>query len=123
MTEVVGRSTEGATSSNVGGGAVRYLAPEFIEDSNAFATTGSDTFSFGMLMLECTTEEAPFSDITSDAAVFDVRIAGVRYPPRPDGPDPESRVPDVLWELMSCCWLAKCKSRPTMEQVHELLSQ
>ena len=122
MTGVVGRSTEGATPSNPLGGAVRYLGLEFIEDSNVLATTGSDTFSFGMLMLECITEKAPFSDLSSNIVVFATRIAGVQYPPRPDGPDPESHVPDVLWELMSRCWFAKCEGRPTMEQVQKLLS-
>ena len=116
-------NAEGAASSNEPGDAVRYLAPELIKGTNALVMTGSDTFSFGMLMLECITEKAPFSDLTEDSAVFGARIAGVLHPPRPDGLDPKSCVPDLLWELMLRCWFTDCKGRPTMEQVHKFLSQ
>ena len=119
MTGIVDENTEGATPGNTPRGAVRYLAPELIEDSNTPVTTGSDTFSFGMLMLECVTEETPLFDLPS----FDTRITKIQYPPRPDGPDPKSCVSDLLWELMLSCWSAKCNGRPTMEQVHYFLSK
>ena len=48
---------EGTILRTAFGGAVRYLAPELIKDSNVLATADSDTFSFGMLMLECTHRE------------------------------------------------------------------
>lgn len=119
MTKIVDDSTEGTTPSYAPGGAVRYLAPELIKDSNALATTGSDTFSFGILMLECIVEKTPLFNLSS----FYARITGVRYPTRPDGPDPKSCVSDLLWEFMLRCWSAECDDRPTMEQVHNFLSQ
>ena len=71
-----------------------------------------------MLVLECVTEEVPFSDLSRDAAVIHARISKRRCPPRPDGPDPKNRVSDDLWDLMMRCWAVKHEGRPTMEQVH-----
>jgi len=123
MTGIVEHSTENTILSNVPEGAVRYIAPEFIEDGNAPVTTGSDTFSFGMLMLGCITEKLPFYNLTTDAAVFDARIAGAWHPPRPDGPDPKSCVPDRLWRIMLRCWSIKWDDRLTMGQVHDFISE
>jgi hypothetical protein len=110
--------TETTFSKTVSGDVVRYSAPELIENNNVTATTGSDTYSFAMLVLECVTEEVPFSDLSRDAAVIHARISKRRCPPRPDGPDPKNRVSDDLWDLMMRCWAVKHEGRPTMEQVH-----
>ena len=106
---------------------MRYLAPELIKDANALETTVSDTFSFGMLMLECITEKVPFFNLSDNAAVIHARTIGERtvgewYPPRPDEPGPTGRVSDLLWEFMLCCWSIQCEQRPTMEEVHSFLS-
>lgn len=113
---------EGATPGSVSGCAVRYLAPELIKDTNAPETAVSDTFSFGMLMLECITERMPFFNLISDPAVFHARIVQGRHPPRPDGQDQEGLVSDSLWDLMLCCWSIECERRPTMERVRRFLS-
>ena len=115
-------STKDATPRNASKGAVRYLAPELIKDSNAPQTEDSDTFSFGMLMLECITKKRPFFDLSSDAAVIDARVVEGQYPPRSGGLGPEGRFPDRLWELTLCCWSIECERRPTMEWVHSFLS-
>jgi len=119
MTGIVEERTGDTTPGNAPGSSIRYLAPELIEDTNAPATRGSDTFSFGMLMLECITEETPLFDLSG----FDARIAEVRYPPRPDGPDPKTCIPDPLWELISSCLSTKRDDRPTMEQVRDFFSE
>ena len=102
------------------GGYVRYIAPEHIEDFNAPATTHSDTYSFAMLILECITEEVPFSNLARDAAVLHARTSKGQCPPRPDEDyyRGDRRFPDGLWELVVRCWAAKSDQRPTMEQVH-----
>ena len=97
---------------------VRYAAPEVIESSNVFATRESDTYSFAMLILECITEEVPFSNIGRDAAVIHARISQKKCPPRPDGQDERNRVSDQLWDLMKRCWSFKPEERPTMGSVH-----
>ena len=112
---------ENATSKTVSSGdAVRYSAPELIENNNVPATTHSDTYSFAMLILECITEEVPFSHLTRDAAVIHARLTKKQCPPRPDGQGQKNSVSDGLWDIMMRCW-AGPDARPTMDQVHSFL--
>ena len=97
---------------------VRYSALELIENYNISATTQSDTYSFAMLILECITEEVPFSHLSHDAAVIQARIGRKQCPPRPRGQDPKNCVSDDLWDLMMRCWSDQPDYRPTMEHVH-----
>ena len=96
------------------GDVVRYSAPELFH-GDTVPTEASDTYSFAMLILECITEELPFSHLRRDAAVLYARISKKQNPPRPDGPN---RISDDLWDLMTRCWAAEPDERPTMEQVH-----
>ena len=100
------------------GDAIRYLAPELIENSNLHATTNSDVYSFAMLILECVTEKIPFYEHSRDAAVIHARFIKRKIPPRPDGPSPRDRVSDGLWGLMKQCWNVGPSDRPTMEQIY-----
>ena len=95
--------------------AVRYSAPELLEYNNVTPTTYADTYSFAMLILECTTEEVPFPNLSSEAAVIHARITKKQSPNRPDG---KNSVSDGLWDFMVQCWAEKPDHRPTMEQVH-----
>jgi hypothetical protein len=97
---------------------VRYAAPELIENNDFCATTRSDTYSFAMLILECFTEEVPFSNITHDAAVIHARVSKKQCPPRPNGREEKHRISEGLWDLMKLCWSVQPDHRPTMEQVH-----
>jgi len=123
--------TESTISKTVSsGGIVRYLAIELIEDPSGRATMNSDTYSFAMLILECITEEAPFSSLSRDQAVVHARVAKRQSPPRPgtrleDSKDPENLkncVSDELWDLMTRCWSEKPEDRPTMEYVHRFFA-
>ena len=100
------------------GGDVRYVATEYIGNTIAPATTDSDTFSFSMLMLECITEEVPFSSTARDAAVLHARSIKGQCPPRPGKHDGKDRISDDLWKLMAGCWAVEPDQMPTMEQVH-----
>ena len=114
--------TESTISKTVSsGGIVRYLAIELIEDPSGRATMNSDTYSFAMLILECITEEVPFSGLSRDQAVVHARVAKRQSPPRPgtrNTKDSESCISDGLWDLMMRCWSEKPEDRPTMEYVH-----
>ena len=105
------------TKTTSSGDAVRYSAPELIENSNGSPTTHSDTYSFAMLILECITEEVPFSNIARDATVLHARTVKGQHPSRPDGQD-RNHVSDGLWKLMVDCWAVRPDKRPTMERVH-----
>lgn len=97
---------------------VRYSAPELLENNNVHPTVYSDTYSFAMLILECITEETPFANLSSDAAVIHARISKRQYPTRPDGQSGKGTVSDDLWDQMMRCWHTKPNERPTMENVH-----
>jgi len=98
---------------------------ELLECSVVSPTANSDTYSFAMLILECITEEPPFSGITRDAAVVHVRVIKRQSPPRPgiqNSKDSKNCISDNLWNLMMRCWSEKPDSRPTMEQVHSFFA-
>lgn len=94
---------------------VRYAAPELLENNNNLPTMQSDVYSFAMLILECITEEPPFSNIAHDAGVIHARLTKRQYPSRPEG---EASVPSELWDYMEGCWSDQPENRPTMDQVH-----
>ena len=100
------------------GDTVRYAAPELIEINGASATTHSDTYSFAMLVLECITEEAPFSYLEKDAAVVHARITKRQSPARPHEQDQKKNISDKLWKYMTECWDPTPERRPSMEEVN-----
>ena len=101
------------------GDIARYAAPELIEANNFSPTKESDTYSFAMLILECITEDVPFSNITNDTAVTHARINERQRPPRPEGLEGRNLVSDGLWDLMNDCWSLEPDQRPTMEHVQQ----
>ena len=107
-----------ASEARISGGCIRYIAPELIEDNDASATECSDTYSFAMLILECITEGAPFSNLASDVKVLYAKTLKGQCPSRPDGQDGKNYIPDDLWVFMMRCWAVEPGQRPTMEQVH-----
>ena len=106
------------------GDSVRRSAIELLEGSGVLPTMNSDTYSFAMLILECITEKAPYSDINRDATVIHVRLVKRHLPPRPGiqcPKDSRNYLSDSLWDLMVRCWSEGPSGRPTMEQVHSFL--
>ena len=99
------------------GGYVRWMDSRHIGNNDGPITADSDTYSFAMLILECITEDVPFSNLTHDAAVLHARVVKGQRPLRPDRQDPKNCIPDDLWELMMRCWADKPDPRPTMKQV------
>lgn len=122
LAKITSEINGGAIVATVSSGhIVRYAAPELIETNDAPATTHSDTYSFALLVLECITEEKPFSHISRDAAVLHARIQKRQLPPRPDGQDEKKRISDDLWKLMTECWDPSPEGRPSMGTVQNFL--
>lgn len=122
MARIMEEVTEStATKTGASGDAVRYSAIELIEGNNVSATKHSDTYSFAMLMLECITEEMPFSNLSRDAAVIHARISKRQCPLRPSGENPRKHISDELWNYMMLCWSISPNQRPTMDKVLETL--
>jgi len=113
--EITKNAASGAVSLR---DVVRFSAPELLGSEGGFPTTHSDIYSFAMLILECITEQEPYSNLSRDAAVVHAKIIKRQHPRRPDGQDQKKRVSDGLWDLMTRCWSVEPDRRPTMEHVH-----
>jgi len=119
MSKVMEEVTEMSMSKTLtSGGSARYVAPELIESNDASATMHSDTYSFGMLVLECVTRLPPYANLRRDAAVIHAIIYKRECPLRPETPEAKRWITDDVWELMMKCWSLLPASRPSMTEVH-----
>ncbi|KAG2131239.1 kinase-like domain-containing protein [Suillus bovinus] len=94
-------------------GAVRWTAPELIseEELASAATTRSDMYSFGCIMLQVLTGDIPWRHLTKDIAVL-LKVAEGKMHPRPD----DCFVTDKQWDFMTCCWSTTPNNRPPAEE-------
>ncbi|KAG2743555.1 hypothetical protein P692DRAFT_201168508 [Suillus brevipes Sb2] len=91
-------------------GAVRWAAPELLfgEESNSAATTLSDMYSFGSIMLQVLTGNVPWCHLTRDFQIsYQVVIEGKMHP-RP----PSVYITDQHWNFMARCWSMTFTDRP-----------
>lgn len=108
------------TQTSNGGGSVRWMAPE-LHDPRAFGlehsvrSRQSDVFAFGMLCIEVATGQPPFSDLRTDGAAFLAIIRGER-PNRPEG---ERSMSEMLWGWASSCWTHQPSARPSINELME----
>ncbi|KAJ3562213.1 hypothetical protein NP233_g9716 [Leucocoprinus birnbaumii] len=103
-------------------GSTRWLAPEIINGERG-PSKASDTYSFGMTVLELLTGKHPFVEHKSDAAVIRATTVNHDIPKRPEGPEVKQLLTDDLWALLLKCWAKKPDSRPSMEEVATALSR
>ncbi|KAG2756768.1 hypothetical protein P692DRAFT_201433834 [Suillus brevipes Sb2] len=98
-------------------GAVRWAAPELLsgEESTSVATTQSDMYSFGNIMLQVLTGNVPWCHLTRDFQIsYQVVIEGKMHP-RPN----DAYVTDWYWDFMTRCWSTTYTDRPSAkEAVH-----
>ncbi|KAI6101175.1 kinase-like domain-containing protein [Pisolithus sp. B1] len=98
------------------GGTVRWMAPEMFEFGRPSAAT--DVWSFGMTALELFTRKDPFHCCRGRAAISRI----MKGPPdRPTDDDTCSRMTEEWWKLLSSCWRAAPRSRPTISRVIEMI--
>ncbi|KAG1873826.1 kinase-like domain-containing protein [Suillus subluteus] len=91
-------------------GAVRWAAPELLsgEEPASAATTQSDMYSFGNIMLQVLTGNVPWCHLTRDLQImYQVAIEG-KIHPRPH----DVYVTDRHWNFMTCCWSMPFTDRP-----------
>ncbi|KAF9446248.1 kinase-like protein, partial [Macrolepiota fuliginosa MF-IS2] len=98
-------------------GGTRWLAPEVVEGDPP--SQKSDTYSFGMTVLELITGKSPFPEYKTDAAVIRALMSGAQ-PKRPTEPADQRWLTDDLWALIEHC-LAAADARPTMQAVVDSL--
>lgn len=124
MSKVVEDVTEQSASAILtNNGSARWLAPELIITENAPFTLACDTYSFAMTLLECFTEEIPFSNLKRDAQVIHRLITEKVHPERPQSEQAQKWVTDDVWTLMVKCWNFEPVGRPPMQEVALRLSE
>jgi len=93
-------------------GPLKWMAPEQLE--RRVYSKASDVFAFGVLLFEIFKQEEPWKGVYSIDVAFKVR-SGERL-------DVSSRkIPREIAALMTDCWAAAKKERPSMEQVQRVL--
>ena len=96
------------------------LEPELFGFKHSRPTKQSDSYAFGMVILEVLTGQSPFPRYKEFAVMRRV-IEGER-PGRPQGTKGRWFTDD-LWGTLEQCWLPQPKDRPTVEAVLERLEQ
>lgn len=93
---------------------LRYMSPEAIL-SQKFSES-SDAWSFGILICECFSGCAAFSDV-KNALVLSLKITNERLTPKIP-----NNVPDWLVDIVQQCWDSNPMYRPTFQQLYRVLS-
>lgn len=91
-----------------------YMAPEVL--SNAEYTTPADVYSFGIILIEISTEETPYKELAFSWDIARVVLAGDR-PPIP------SHINPALAQLIKDCWAQNPKDRPNFLSITNTLSE
>ncbi|KAG2112148.1 hypothetical protein BD769DRAFT_1642591 [Suillus cothurnatus] len=95
-------------------GAVRWAAPELLsgEESASVATTQSDMYSFGSIMLQVLTGNVPWCHLPRDFQIMHQVVNEGKMHPRPHG----VYVTDRHWDFMTRCWSMSLAGRPPAEE-------
>jgi serine/threonine protein kinase len=92
-------------------GSTRWLAPELIMGEISSPTLRTDTYSFGMTVLELVTGKHPYAEKRNYLQVIQL-IGKGQVPQRPE----EIR-DDKVWQFLLKCWQHEAK-RPSMAEVN-----
>ncbi|KIO25798.1 hypothetical protein M407DRAFT_206989 [Tulasnella calospora MUT 4182] len=105
----------GLTTSGSTLGSAKFQAPEILmgDADEAVATTASDVYAFGAVILATMSGKPPFAGKSDVMAL--IAVSSGQTPARKDHP----RLPatDPLWNLLEACWSFQPEARPTMVEV------
>ncbi|EIW84071.1 kinase-like protein [Coniophora puteana RWD-64-598 SS2] len=110
--------------SSAKSGALRWTAPELIHTSGSGASTlptpQADVYSFGSVMLQVLTGNAPYHYIMSEQALAGEIHQGIK-PKRPTN----AEVSDAQWDFIERCWATERggADRPTIQEVCEFVAR
>ncbi|KAF5386371.1 hypothetical protein D9757_006627 [Collybiopsis confluens] len=105
-----------ASFSSSVNGAIRWLAPEYIDFTGESAPqnhTSRDVYAFG-----CTILEPPFQGHPNDGSVIFKLMSGGR-PARPV----DVWCPDEIWNLTTSCWAQIAQDRPSATEIFDILAE
>ncbi|KAE9393764.1 kinase-like protein [Gymnopus androsaceus JB14] len=99
-------------------GAVRWLAPEYLDpEESVQSQTSRDVYAFGCTIVEIISQKIPFHDSRNDYAIMNRVIMG-RRPDRPES----IWCTDRLWSLTGKCWAHNPDDRPSVDEIHAKLT-
>ncbi|KAF9233662.1 kinase-like domain-containing protein, partial [Melanogaster broomeanus] len=97
-------------------GTIQYAAPEVVRDPDTVkASTASDIFSFGCIMLQILSGQMPWGKMHENAIV--VALDKGRNPPRPD----HRPIRDKDWAFMQRCF-SSADTRPPISEAVDYIS-
>ncbi|KAL5975529.1 hypothetical protein ACLOJK_019853 [Asimina triloba] len=91
-------------------GTLQWMAPELLKSNRNLVTEKVDVFSFGIVMWELLTGEAPYAGMSSDEIMVGV-VTGYLRPEIPNWCDPAWR------SLMTSCWSSYPQMRPSFAEI------
>ncbi|KAG9120002.1 hypothetical protein FRC07_004685, partial [Ceratobasidium sp. 392] len=109
-------------TTNVGGGTLRWMAPELLlrqeDDMTPVAKTKqTDVYALGMTMLETITGKLPYAEYRFDTAI--IRALDRRQlPNRPKELSAHDTLEDWMWSLLKTCWEHDPMARPLASLVY-----
>jgi len=92
-------------------GALRWIAPEQVDEETFNRTSKSDIYSFGCVALQVLSGKQPWSEVRQDSAVV-LRLARGHKPGRPES----QTLNDSHWNLIQDCW-SPIEERPAAEAI------
>ena len=107
------RSLDHTTAQTAVTGTYRWMAPEIVSDPNARINKKCDVYSYAMVLYELVTLKLPFHDAPTDQmALFNAMLGE-----RPSLPESDSECAPFLRHLITTCWDANPKTRPSFEEI------
>lgn len=102
-----------STARTTDAGTPQYMAPELL--TNSCYNQKVDVYAFGIMLNEMISRRVPFEGMT----VQQIRDAV----PRGERPSIAHHCHRKLVEVIEKCWCAESSSRPSFQEVHELVKE
>ena len=113
------RSLDHTTAQSTVTGTYRWMAPEIVSDPKARINKKCDVYSYAMVLYELVTLKKPFHDAPTDQmAMFNAMMGK-----RPSLPESDSECAPFLRRLITACWDADPKARPSFEEINLALDR
>ncbi|POG77582.1 kinase-like domain-containing protein [Rhizophagus irregularis DAOM 181602=DAOM 197198] len=96
-------------------GIIPYMAPEVLRNQHPY-TKAADIYSFGIIMNEFLSEEAPFYDSSYDHLLMVDICNGIR-------PRISKDIPKLFAGLIKRCWDPEIENRPTAKELFLILAK
>ncbi|KAF8605857.1 kinase-like protein [Ceratobasidium sp. AG-I] len=119
---ILGECSLGFTATtNIGGGTIRWMAPELLGEDSVERSLQADVYALGMTILEVMTGRSPFFEYKNEAAVSLAIIRGKR-PSQPEEISSSTRYGDKRWNALLKCWAPEPEDRPTCRSMRDTMA-